>query len=134
MVSVATDEILIPLVTQLRTEISDLLGQFSDGSTALTVEPPEDVRRNSVTGLFCGVDRFLMGGSDRVSGGAHKNAYTRVTLVNYDRQSVNLVEATNRIEATFTQFYQPVHSPSSDDVYEQIVFSLHSPYFLVSRP
>ena len=130
MTSIATDEILIPLVKKLRAEISDLLGQFSDGQPALTVEPPEDVRRNSVSGLFCGVDRFLMGRSDRVSGGAHKDAYTRVTLVNYDRQSVNLVEASNRIEATFNQLRPPVHSPSSDDVYEQIVFSLYSPYFL----
>ncbi|MDV3348091.1 hypothetical protein QGP82_05280 [Leptothoe sp. LEGE 181152] len=131
MASIATDEILIPLATQLRDEIGDLLGQFSDGEPAFTVEPPEDVRRNSVTGLFCGIDRFPMGSSDRVSGGAHKNGYTRVTLVNYDRQSVNLVEAANRIETTFNQFRQPIHSPSSDDVYEQIVFSLYSPYFLL---
>ncbi|NEZ66654.1 hypothetical protein D0962_28500 [Leptolyngbyaceae cyanobacterium CCMR0082] len=131
MASIATDEILIPLATQLRDEIGDLLGQFSDGEPAFTVEPPEDVRRNSVTGLFCGIDRFPMGSSDRVSGGAHKNGYTRVTLVNYDRQSVNLVEAANRIEATFNQFRPSIHSPSSDDVYEQIVFSLYSPYFLI---
>ena len=125
------DDQLAYIVKRIKIILSDLLGTFSDGRQAITVEPPEDKRRKSTTGLQCSIDRHPHGKSTRVSpASVFNDQYYKVTLINFDRSSLNLSEATRRMLFEFTQYKQPVHSPASDETYEQTTFCIYSPIFL----
>ena len=118
------------IVMRLKRCIGDLLGTFSDGRLALTVEPPEDRRKSTTTGLFCGIQGVPMGESNRVSGGVFNDHYYPVKLINFDRESAKLSEAKRRIELEFTIDGTSIYIPASDQNYEQCTFRICSPTFV----
>ena len=125
------DNQLAYIVTRVRATIGDLLGIFSDGNPALTVEPPKDLRRKSASGLMVTIQREPIGKTVRVSGGAFSDQYYLLTLLNFDRESVDLSTASRRLKLEFV-VDRAIHSPATDEAYEQIAFWICSPVFITN--
>ncbi|MBW4460440.1 MAG: hypothetical protein KME47_09395 [Nodosilinea sp. WJT8-NPBG4] len=127
----ANDYQLAAIVNRVRAVVGDLLGTFSDGQPSLTVEPPEDTRRKSANGLMVTIQREPIGKNTRVSGGAFADQYYLTTLINFDRSSVKLSTASRRLKLEFV-VDRAIHSPATDESYEQIVFWICSPVFITN--
>lgn len=122
------DDQLKFIIDRLRIVLDELIGEFSDGREAIAVEPPEDDRRKSTTGIQISIPRQPMGRLSRLSRGeVYKDQYYQVTLINFDRSSPNMAEATRRIELEFVLKGAPIYTPATSENYEQCVFNICSP-------
>ena len=118
------------IVTRLKRCIGDLLGTFSDGRPALTVEGAEDRRKSTTTGLFCGIRDVQKGTPSRVSGGSYIDGYYDVILIDFDRENPKIPVAKRLIELEFTIKGTPIVLNPSDQNYGQCIFRICSPTFV----
>lgn len=127
----AQDYQLANIVNRTRQILDGLIGTFSDNQPALTVEPPEDLRRKSANGLMVTIQREPIGKPIRVTGGAFSEQYYLLSLINFSRESLDLSIASRRIKLEFV-VDRAIHSPATDESYEQIVFWICSPVFITN--